>query len=420
MKERFTTSYPTTSNDAAPTYIDEFAPARNAGRRRAQGMLQLREQEAALRQADPVYDARVGQFEADTKARAEQKAAETAAQAELLSSLPGSPEQYDKKFGPGTALALAKGEVSWAELNETPYFTHASTGEQISKADDEGLLVDATEQNAEVLRAGRLLSKAIHIADDVRKLKENPVHKNPVHIETVDTEQGPLVIEAVQLNQDHSVETAFSPSGELTDIRVIASETSPDGTIREHSVEVGIDMTHPEDPQLSLKIDGIPATLEESEIAEAVVEHTIEELDAKVSPKVETAETVESEPQPKVAEPRSEVSKQESSRSPEKIDPRRQFIGETARYFRPGAHERVLQQVAEEAGIDLADFRERLGRGEIAFDKESYEALKELKRNGLKPGSPDWNIDPRNPSTLGVVARESRQLLTTLLRQASR
>lgn len=420
MKEHFTASYPATSNEAALTDADGLTPTRNAGRRRAQGMLQHSEQEAALRQADPIYDARVGQSEADTKARAEQKATETATQAELLSSLPGSPEQYDEKFGPGTALALAKGEVSWAELNETPYFTHASTGEQMSKADAEELLADAAEQNAEVLRAGRLLSKATHIADGIRKLKENPVHKNPVHTETVHTEQGPLIIEAIQLDQDHSVEAAFSSSGELADIRVIASEISPDGTIREHSVEVDIDTTHPEDPQSLLKIDGMPATPEESEIAEAVVEHTVEGLDAKVSLKVETAETVESEPQPKVVEPKSEASKQESSRSPEKIDPRHQFIGETARYFRPGAHEKVLQQVAEEAGIDLADFRERLGRGEIAFDKESYEALKELKRNGLKPGSPEWSTDPRNSSTLGVVARESRQLLATLLRQASR
>lgn len=411
MNEKFPGSY----------HADTGAGEQNAGRRRAQGMMQLMEQEDALRKSDPVYDDFLRQHETASAERNKQLAASGARDAELLASLPGSPEGIDEEFGPGTSLRLARGEITWRELNSEPSFNHASTGDQMNLADVKGRLSSAEEQNAEAL-GKEIGAKASRIREDVQKIKR--VDSKRVHTETIDAEGSPVVAESMELDSDHIVEAVSDGSGRLVDVRIIAAGITSAGSVEEHFVDVRIDNS-PGQEKGDLFVDGAPADPEELSTAQAVIEHTVEQLDAQVlvssrPDQLEQPEQIQEVEQPEQTNESVQSNGPINSKAHEKISPKLQFTGQARRYINGGIPEKVLSEVAQGAGVDLADFRDRLSSGEITFDKESYDALQQLQRDGLKPGSPEWSVDPRNPSGIGAVSRESRQLLAKMLQQASR
>lgn len=379
------------------------------------------------------------QYNVDKEAhQAEMRAAEDENN-RLLDSMPSAlVESTDERYGPGTSLALARGEITKADLDARPTFIHASTGEQLGTADVKGKLASAAEQNQGV--GGKLQAETFHIAEDFNALRVHDT--DTVHADTVETEQGPRTVEIVELDPDHSVEVAYGEKGEISDVIVIASESGPDGAKQEHSVEVIPDTTTPdgEDLHPEVKIDGEPVDSEnEITIASEVLAHTGVELDSMVKensePEVEPIQELEALDQASVAiaeqlteqstgkDETAEPDIQERPAPPTKeeqlIAQKKQVIGHTAQYMR-GVPERVLQQVSQEAGIDLKELRERLATGEITLDAETVQAIRQLQQNGLKPGSPEWNTDPRNPSMIGRVAKESRQLLAEMMRQVNR
>lgn len=308
----------------------------------------------------------------------------------------------DARYGAGTADYLRETGIKPWELNQENTMMHASTGDRLP-------IPTTPEQKAQ--------AESLEIAANVESLQQNGGDLVTVAAAEVDGE--PVVVEAFQLDSDHGVEVTYDTNGGLKDVVVFASETDADGNTTEHSVEVTPDSTNPGSAPPVITIDGEPITTTgEAEIAEAVVAHTDKQIKELMQPAPEEAVSEQAVIDTKeAAAPASE----RPVRTPE-AQAKIEFIGRANQYFATGrgVPEKVLQQVAGEAGVNMQDFRERLSKGEITIDPEAAEALENLTNSGFGPRSPEWNTDPRNPSALGRATGESRQLLADFLRKLAK
>lgn len=253
--------------DVAPVDNPYARKSRRIYMENPDGTMMTDEQFAASRAK---YDAE--QAEKGAKTSAEQradylatKAEQEAADNELLSSMkPELLEASLEKYGREGTLAILKGDSEVPKYtgpeNSTETFTHASTGESMTQSQ--------VEERLSEIDASRLGQAASGLAREARSSKK------PFRSELVDTDDGLINVETGQLDNELDMQITTSADGSIASVEVIVRD---EGEVH----EVGI--MAPESDAPIVLVDGEPATQEDAQMAEAVIEEARAAIEARAT-----------------------------------------------------------------------------------------------------------------------------------------